>query len=246
MQTSEPESPLARPRRDMCGLLWLYHSMNRSTGSLLRIIITLNSDSLCWISPCSRLAVVFYGLVEYGQGVFSRGMLKYAISSNKTGCVILVAQEPPTVLKQLVVRMPHGVGVRALKANPLAPPALFLILGCEILVSQHLVYGTAWNIYSNSYLYYPTQAYDTQMIPCSGCKHCMVFPASWKIIFRQIHGGMINNLTCTGVPVPARSFLTQRAEMFMVLAMLDTIRSHVFRHKICAGLNDPCLDVSWT
>ena len=23
--------------RDMCGLLWLYHSMNRSTGSLLRI-----------------------------------------------------------------------------------------------------------------------------------------------------------------------------------------------------------------
>ena len=39
--------------RDMCGLLRLYHSINRSTGSLLRIMIASNSGSLRWISPCS-------------------------------------------------------------------------------------------------------------------------------------------------------------------------------------------------
>ena len=105
-------------------------------------------------------------------------MLKHAVPGDKTGGIITVAQEPPAVVKQLVVRMPHGVGVRALKANPLAHPALLWILKCEIFIPQHLVYDVAWNIYSGACLHGPVQTHGTQMIPRSGSKHCRVLQTS--------------------------------------------------------------------
>ena len=142
------------------------------------------------VSHCRcRLAVVFYGLLKHGQRVFGRGVPKDTVPGDKTWCVVLTAQEPPAIVEQFVICVPHKILAGALKAYPFAPPALLRMLWCKALISLYLVYLVVWDIHSGTVPDDSVQAYGAEVVLRPGSRHDRMPPVSRNTVIQPFPWG---------------------------------------------------------
>ena len=96
--------------------------------------------------------MIFDCLPKHMKGIFCSCIVRYSISCHKPGCVILIAWEPPVHVHSrmdlLPFSMPHGIGMFAFVANPLALSGFFRLPLRHFFTPQDVTYCNIWDMHS--------------------------------------------------------------------------------------------------